>query len=219
MKFVLLIVALFFVHTIQAKSVSLNVVNNNGEGFSGVVVYLTPNDLSIELPKNENSLIIGQENRAFSPYISVVQKGQEVDFENNDDITHHIYSVSGQNTFDFKIKAGKRITLNEFNASEEVAMGCNIHDWMSGYLLVVDTPYFGLTNEKGSISFDLIHEGDYTVKVWHPQLDTTNNQYEVLMNFNLERTPAVEHQIKVPAILLEVPLQKSTEDFDFLDEY
>jgi plastocyanin len=213
----LITAALFFNQSTFAKTITFNVINNDGQPLSGVVVYVTPKAPDVELPVNSSRLVIGQKNREFSPYISVVQKGQLVDFENNDDITHHIYSVSGKNTFDFKIKAGNRLKVDQFKASEEVAMGCNIHDWMSGYLLVVDTPYYGLTNSAGNITLDLVYKGDYSVKVWHPQLDTASNQFEQLVNVGAKSL--VEHQVKVPAILLELPSQKSTDDFEFLEEY
>ena len=112
-----------------------------------MVVYLQPED-DISLPFNEQIVEVGQFDRSFTPYISVMQLGNKVIFKNKDDITHHIYSPIGDNKFSFKISAGESQIKRDFQQTGEVAMGCNIHDWMSGYLLIVDTPLFGKTNEN-----------------------------------------------------------------------
>ena len=98
-----------------------------------MVVYLQPED-DISLPFNEKVVEVGQFDRSFTPYISIMQLGNKVNFKNKDDITHHIYSPIGDNKFSFKIRAGESQMKSDFQQTGEVAMGCNIHDWMSGYL-------------------------------------------------------------------------------------
>lgn len=99
-----------------------------------MVVYLQPQD-DIFLTLNENIVEVGQFDRSFTPYISVIQLGNTVNFKNRDDITHHIYSPIGDNKFSYKINAGQSASKSDFQQTGEVAMDCNIHDWMSGYLL------------------------------------------------------------------------------------
>jgi plastocyanin len=142
-----------------------------------MVVYIEPLAGQVA-PQTQAEISIGQRDKSFTPYISVIQRHQKVSFVNHDDITHHIYSVDSDNKFDFKIKAGMANTEQDFEKSAEIAMGCNIHDWMSGYLLVLDTPYFAKTDSSGIAKVSLAQKGLYKVVIWHPQLSAENNRME-----------------------------------------
>lgn len=204
---------------VQAAQVTVNVSADNSQPLANMVVYLTPVAGIQDLPINLEQVIVGQQDKKFSPYVTVLQKGQQITFENADDITHHIYSVSGQNSFDFKIQAGQSLQSSPMESAEEVAMGCNIHDWMSGYVLVVDTPYFSTTDKNGQAVVNISKAGQYVLSVWHPQLDEPNNVMEqrIVIEFDKEQSLAWEIQLK--STLLAIPSQENEDDFDFLEEY
>ncbi|UUO23566.1 hypothetical protein FGD67_10235 [Colwellia sp. M166] len=197
-----------------AKSINITVVDNVNKALPDMVVYLQPED-NISLPFNEKIVEVGQFERSFTPYISVMQLGNKVNFKNKDDITHHIYSPIGDNKFSFKISAGKSQIKNDFQQTGEVAMGCNIHDWMSGYLLIVDTPLFGKTNENGKLDIPMPPAGKYQLIVWHPQLDAPNNR--VYQSIDVSEQKQVT--IKLDNKILKISEQKNEEDFDFLSDY
>jgi len=210
--FLLLVLVTQFCH---ASIVNIKVLSPNSSVVKSIVVYLTPN---IPL-KNKNiltkSLVITQKNKQFTPYIEVIQKGYKLNFHNNDDITHHIYSVSGKNRFSFKIKGNNAKKSPVLDHVGEIAMGCNIHDWMSGYVLVVDTPYFTKTNTLGVANFNNIPPGEYKLTIWHPQLDVIHNK--------IEKTIIISKQTKwtinLPKDLKPLPNQESQDEFDFLEGY
>lgn len=181
----------------------------------GVIVYLTPENNTLNHALTKHPLIIFQKNKKFTPYIAVLQKGQEINFKNQDDVTHHIYSASGENRFDFKIKAGEQNKSTVITTSGEVAMGCNIHDWMSGYVLAVDTPYFDQTNSQGLSIFKHIPPGSYKLTIWHPQLETQKNEFtkkvEIHNNYHFK--------VILPKPLLPIPAQQNQDEFDFLEGY
>ena len=152
--------------------VLVQVVSPDGNQVEDVVVYATPSTVNRAHNVNPEPLVIDQREKKFAPYITVMQKGQKLRFDNHDDITHHIYSVSGENRFEFKLKAGENKETQAMKSAEEVAMGCNIHDWMSGYALVVDTPYFTKSSNNGVAEL-MLPSGQYQLTVWHPQLDVT----------------------------------------------
>ena len=179
-----------------------------------MVVYLQPQD-DISLPLNENIVEVGQFDRSFTPYISVMQLGNTVNFKNRDDITHHIYSPIGDNKFSYKINAGQSASKSNFQQTGEVAMGCNIHDWMSGYLLILDTPLFGKTNQAGILSLAVPQLGKYQLIVWHPQLDTANNRFSQQVDLSVNHNITVKLENKI----LKISEQKNEEDFDFLSDY
>ena len=179
-----------------------------------VVVYLEPLS-GQKLPLSQKSVEINQHHKAFSPYISVSQTKQKIRFTNQDDITHHIYSVAEDNKFSFKIKAGQSNSDIPFNQANEIAMGCNIHDWMSGYLLVVDTPYFAKTSKLGVAEFSQVLKGKYQVVVWHPQMQSKNNRFVVEQYVDKNTL----FTVNLTASISELPVQKSDDDFDFLSDY
>lgn len=185
-----------------------------GEALKDVVVYLKPLD-GQQIEKKSSKVVISQIGKSFTPYITVSQVNTAVDFVNQDDITHHIYSAGSDNKFSFKIRAGQTNSLSQFNQAAEVAMGCNIHDWMSGYLLVVDTPYFGKTDENGLANFYLPEKGKYEIVVWHPQMQSENNR---MIKEEMVQTDSI-FTFRLTHKMNEIPIQENDDDFDFLSDY
>jgi len=198
-----------------ANSITVTVIDPKKAEVKGVIVYLTPSDKPSGNYTKTQPLIISQNKKKFTPYIAVLQKGQKIKFNNQDDVTHHIYSVSGKNRFDFKIKAGEHNSNINISTLGEVAMGCNIHDWMSGYVLVVDTPYFNNTTSTGRSHFENIPSGNYKLTIWHPQLETNNNEFKTDVIIQKEQN----FEITLPKPLLPIPVQQNQDEFDFLEGY
>jgi len=199
---------------IDNTCVQVFVKSQAGQALADMVVYLEPLNGQV-LDQSSKKVIVGQFDKSFTPYISVSQSKSTVNFVNKDDITHHIYSAGSDNKFSFKIRAGETNASTQFSHATEVAMGCNIHDWMSGYLLVVDTPYFGKTDIKGQVSFDVNKQGQYKVVVWHPQMQAENNRMSIEKNIS---APSV-FTLTLPEGINDIPAQKSDDDFDFLSDY
>jgi plastocyanin len=189
-------------------------LTGNQTTLTNVVIYLDPST-NITLPVTNKTVVIGQQSKSFNPYISVMQLGSDVTFTNMDDITHHIYSPIGKNKFDFKIRAGEQQTKHDFVESGEVAMGCNIHDWMSGYLLILDTPYFEKTDKNGHSHFKNIKAGKYQLTIWHPQLNTPD--HKIIQDITLKQSQQLSFD--VTDLFTKIPEQKSNDDFDFLENY
>jgi len=196
------------------KCVQISVQDKNGKAVADMVVYLAPLD-GQKLIQSSNVVTVSQQNKAFSPYITVSQTKKTVHFVNQDDITHHIYSADSDNKFAFKIRAGDEHLADNFTKEAEIAMACNIHDWMSGYLLVVDTPYFAKTNEKGEAFFAIKELGNYNVVVWHPQLPT--EQHRLFQKQNI--TDNTQLSFTLPKDLENIPTQENSDGFDFDSDY
>lgn len=200
----------------SALAAEVKLLNTAGEPVAGMAVYLTPTGETKARVDNMAPVAeVHQTDKQFSPYITLVQQGTEVNFINDDDITHHIYSALGPKRFSFKLKPESAPQSVHFTAAGTVAMGCNIHDWMSGYLLVVDTPLFGLTDEQGSVNFPEIPAGSYTLVVWHPQLETEDNRVTTMISAPLSALFTLVNEFEMAPL----PVQKSLDDFDFLEGY
>lgn len=114
--------------------------------------------------------IILQQDREFSPYLTIVQTGTAIEFPNRDPFKHHVYSFSQPKMFEIKLYAGKPAKPVVFDKPGVVALGCNVHDWMVAYVLVVDTPYFAKTGADGRARIANVPAGPYRLKLWHPRL-------------------------------------------------
>jgi hypothetical protein len=97
-----------------------------------------------------------------------------VTFPNHDQIRHHVYSFSPSKRFEIPLYKGTPHAPILFDKPGPVALGCNIHDWMTAYVFVSESPYFGLTDGEGSTLVPDLPLGNYTVQVWHPQIKSSS---------------------------------------------
>lgn len=111
---------------------------------------------------------IDQTGLLYTPFVSAFPAGTLVNFPNRDNIKHHLYSVSPTEPFERPLYEGKDAEPVLFDTPGEVVLGCNIHDWMIGHVLVLDTPYSAVTDHAGRAVIGGLPPGDYEVRVWHP---------------------------------------------------
>ena len=192
---------------LMAANIRVNVVDINDKPIQDIIVYLVPLDSQILDVTNQLPVVIYQADKAFTPYASVIQKGSSLSFNNKDDITHHIYSVASKNHFSFRIKSGKTIDIEPLTEPGKVIMGCNIHDWMSGYLLVVDTPLFSKTKRNGETNIEVPALGRYKLIIWHPEISDVNQS----VTKDITVTEDVSHQIKLSKTRAEYIGQENPE--------
>lgn len=134
------------------------------------VVWLSPVDASAPLRAAADAPVrIEQRDRRFVPRITVVQAGTEVDFPNLDKTRHHVYSFSDAKRFELKLYAGTPAEPVTFDTAGIVALGCNIHDDMAGFVVVVDTPWHGRVAD-GLARFAELPGGEYRVRTWSPRM-------------------------------------------------
>jgi plastocyanin len=105
----------------------------------------------------------------FVPRVKAIQVGTAVSFPNRDKVRHHVYSFSAPKRFDLPLYAGTPPQPVVFDVPGVVSIGCNIHDWMVGYIYVSDSPYFAKSDADGAARVEL-PPGRYVVRVWHPRL-------------------------------------------------
>lgn len=135
-----------------------------------------------------------QKHREFVSHILAVHAGESVLFPNSDNIKHHIYSFSPANSFEIQLYKDVSPKPILFDKAGIVVLGCNIHDWMVGYVYVSDAPFMTQTNEKGEWSLNLPPD-DYTVTLWHPNLDTPNNVQVQQIKITTEKSAPIEQKI------------------------
>lgn len=111
------------------------------------------------------SASIAQRNRQFHPPITAVQTGTAVHFPNFDTVRHHVFSFSPTKRFELKLYAGTPATPVVFDKAGVAVLGCNIHDRMSAWVVVMDTPVIGRTDATGLVSLD-VSPGEHRMLAW-----------------------------------------------------
>lgn len=110
---------------------------------------------------------IDQKNKTFIPRILVVGKGSTVSFPNRDDIFHNVFAEFDAKKFDLGMYPRGQTREVKFDKPGVVSILCNIHSQMSAYVVVVDTPYFAKTDQKGNFDLGAVTPGEYDCQVWH----------------------------------------------------
>lgn len=153
--------------TAHAADLEVDVRDLTGKALQDAVVWIEPvagGSPATQAPKAK----IDQVNKEFVPLVSIVQTGTEVSFPNSDNIRHSIYSFSTPKPFTTKLYSGKQAPPVVFDKPGLVVLGCNIHDVMVAWLVVVDTPYFGKSGADGRTTIKAVDPGDYRLSVWYP---------------------------------------------------
>lgn len=125
-------------------------------------------DKKFEAPKEH--VVIDQRKMSFMPHVVVVQQGTTVDFLNSDPVGHNVYwpSISGNKKLSHNLGTwpkGEKKPF-QFNDLGTASLLCNVHPEMSGYVVVVPTPYFAVTDKDGNFEIKNIPAGKYTLKTW-----------------------------------------------------
>lgn len=161
----------------MAGSLDLRLFDPKGQPVEDAVVTVHP---ASGMPKGVISFPWGtsmvQQNIAFVPNVLIVPVGATVKFPNKDKVRHHIYSFSRPAKFEIKL-FGKDETRNyKFTTEGSVALGCNIHDGMTGFIKVVDTPYAAKSTATGAVRLTGLPMGFARVTIWHPKLRGKDNE-------------------------------------------
>jgi plastocyanin len=155
-----------------ANAGELNVLIKDGKGAVLEDAIITAMPLGAKnIPKQKPvKPIVDQVGKEFLPHVLPVYVNSQVAFPNNDNIRHHVYSFSTAKKFELPLYSGTEAVPILFDKAGVITLGCNIHDWMLGYIYVSATPYFARSDKVGKASLSDLPEGEYTIKVWHPQM-------------------------------------------------
>jgi len=156
-----------------AMATTITIKNANNQPLANAVVWLS--GASTQPPSElKKTYAMSQKNREFTPRTLVVPKNAQVEFPNADSIMHHVYSFSEAKTFELKLYKEQPKAPIIFDQTGVVELGCNIHDWMLGYIVVVDSTIFAITDDKGAVNLT-VPNGQYTLSIWHSGFSDISN--------------------------------------------
>jgi plastocyanin len=174
---------------------------------AGAVVMLEPSDgrsLPSRLAKRD--IAVDQIDREFVPKITIASLGARLTFPNRDVVQHSVYSFSKAKTFEIPIYAGDSPQVFTLDKAGVITLGCNIHDWMVGYVVVVDTPIAELSKADGLISLVDVPRGKYSMRVWHPQ-NKTGDYVQSIDIADPEQRIEIKLDLTVPRTRYKPPLK------------
>ena len=127
--------------------------------------------------------VMDQRKMTFVPHVMVVQVGTTVEFLNSDPVGHNVYwpSISGNKKLSHNLGTWPKGEKKgfQFNDLGVVGLLCNVHPEMSGYIVVVPTPYFAVTDKNGNYEIKDVPPGKYTLKTWSEDGKVTTQAVEV----------------------------------------
>jgi len=155
---------------LAAAPLSVRVVDAAGRPVRDAVVTLYPTGNAARAPRPGGRYVVSQKAIQFHPFLSIVPVGADVSFPNLDPTKHHVYSFSAAKRFELKLFAKDQSRTVHFDKPGVVALGCNIHDQMSAFIVVTDSVWTVRTNAQGMASFPDAPNGPGRLTSWHPYL-------------------------------------------------
>ena len=155
---------------VAAAPLSVRVVDAAGHPVKDAVVTLYPAGNAARTPRAGGRYTVSQKNIQFHPFLSIVPVGADVSFPNLDPTKHHVYSFSPAKRFELKLFAKDQSRTVHFDKAGVVALGCNIHDQMSAFIVVTDSVWTARTNAQGMAVFGDAPNAPARLTAWHPYL-------------------------------------------------
>jgi hypothetical protein len=134
------------------------------------IVYIDAPGLKPVPPPEKPVQIVIQKNAVFHPHVLPILVGTTVEWPNNDDIYHNVFSMSEAKPFDLGIYKKNEVKRVTFDKPGRVDVFCSIHTKMSCVILVLTNPYFGSSDKDGNYVISNVPAGTYQIKAWHERL-------------------------------------------------
>ncbi len=182
---------------IYAEMLEVTLTDQSGNPVvdSAVSAYFQP-QTDHDPIKSGKTVIIDQIDKEFINHVTPIQVGTTISFPNHDQIRHHVYSFSSAKNFEIPLYKGVPAKPITFDQAGVVVLGCNIHDQMSAYIVVVDSPFFAKTDEQGHASLSLL-AGNYELRFWHRDTDEDSKNSKQTIKVAVGQTVKVNHQLSI----------------------
>jgi plastocyanin len=172
-RFLVFAAGLILTAPLAAAVLTVRVVDAAGRPVRDAVVTFYPS-AGARAPRPGGHYVISQQNLQFHPFLTIVPVGADISFPNFDNTKHHVYSFSPAKRFELKLFAKDQSRTVHFEKAGVVALGCNIHDQMSAFIVVADSAWTARTNAQGTVEFGDAPNAPGRITVWHPYLRAPN---------------------------------------------
>jgi plastocyanin len=166
------------VSPLAAAPLSVRIVDASGRPVRDAVVTLYPSGSAAHAPRAAARFVITQQKLAFHPFLTIIPVGADVSFPNLDPTKHHVYSFSAAKKFELKLFAKDQSRTVHFDKAGVVALGCNIHDQMSAFIVVTDSAWTARSDARGMVVFADAPKAPGRLTVWHPYLRAAGSELQ-----------------------------------------
>ena len=180
-----------------AAPLSVRVLDPSGRPVRDAVVTLYPAGAAARAPRSGGRFVISQQNMQFHPFLTIVPVGSDVSFPNLDSTKHHVYSFSPAKKFELKLFAKDQSRSVHFDKAGVVALGCNIHDQMSAFILVTDSAWTARTNAQGMVVFGDAPSAPARLTVWHAYLHAPGGEMQQVVAPG-QRSASFQVRLRLP---------------------
>jgi plastocyanin len=155
--------------------------------------------------------VMRQSDKTFEPHVLAIPTGSTVSFPNQDKFFHNVYSVSPDHKFDLGVFSEGKSGDQAFEKPGVVHILCNLHAFMSAFVVVLEDPYFTIADSRGQFSIKDVQPGRYRVWVWNERSKNgASVQADLKAGGNrLDFTVVADQEPKVPPDKHGKPRQQS----------
>ncbi len=157
-----------------------------------VVVYLVGKGLNGGEAAEQKHETVNQKSATFIPHVLPVLKGTTVDFVNEDKTYHDVFSLSPVKRFNIGRRPTGEIVPVKFDKAGVAEIFCDIHSYMSAFIVVLDNPFFTKPDAQGSFKITGIPPGTYTMRVWHERLRSDDETVTIIAGGTTTVHPVLE---------------------------
>ena len=159
---------------------SEEVVVANG-AVKNVFVRVTEGLGDKKFPPSTEPAVIDQHGCQYIPHVIGVQVGQPLKFTTSDQTLHNVHGMPKKNAqFNFAMPKFVKQKDTTFTTPEVmVAVKCDVHPWMNGWVGVVDNPFFAVSGADGTYTIQNLPPGEYTIEAWQEKLGTQTAKVKV----------------------------------------
>jgi plastocyanin len=160
---------------------SEQVVVNANNTLKNVFVYVKGGLAKKTYDPPASAVKLDQKGCTYTPHVLGVMVGQQIEINNSDETLHNVHALP-KNSKQFNLPFPKRgLKRTESFASPEfmVKVRCDVHNWMSAYIGVLDHPFYSVTDDQGRFSIPNLPPGRYEVEAWHEKYGATTSTVTV----------------------------------------
>ena len=164
----------------KAEHYDESLVVGANKGIKDVIVSLTTVTGGKSLETMGTDFVLDQKGCSYQPHVLLVPVNKPLQILNEDGILHNIHTYSTKNTpVNLPQPKFKKKLEKAFTAPENISVKCDVHGWMSAWIMVVDHPYHAVTDASGKFTLTDVPPGTYTVEFWQEALGKQTAQVTV----------------------------------------
>jgi len=157
------------------------VAGDKGELANVVISVKTEDPASLGGEMSKEEAVLTQKACMYTPHVLALMVGQQMAIRNDDPFLHNVHSLAQTNpAFNFaqpNKDPGKKVDPPK--AAEVIKVKCDVHPWMSAWIVVLDNPFFAVSGEDGKFAIRNLPDGDYTLQAWQEKYGTQEQKVTV----------------------------------------